>query len=291
MAGSNTLSTPAPSRTSTSSRASSVQSETPLKHNMSSTNVFIKGTLEEQKKAIRTDLGSIPEVTVDFMLEHIIPKSQVNVAATKESLVKKGIYTEALGWAQFRGKSPKELRKAPAKGRPKNKETEVFLNLKAVYEQIVSSTVLNDSATCSQTLCFEQYPNIAPVSSDGTKTRPDGVGILTKAQAIHSRHAFQDGNRVVPADEVEKPNWFDIAFVEEYKLDEKPADLNDVSCFRESLLLLTILIIEYLQNIMESAPYNAYRSSSPIHFWSYRRKSKYKDLVLLSTNSNCQSTI
>ncbi len=192
------------------------------------------------------------------MLEHIIPKSQVDVAATKESLIKNGIYNEGSGWTQFRGKSPKELRKAPAKGQPKNKETEVFLNLKAVYKQIVSSTVFNNSATIPQTLSFKQYPNTAPVSADGTKTRPDGVGILTKAQAIHSRHAFQDGNRVVPADEVDKPNWFDIAFVEEYKLDEKPADLNDVSCLTEFLPLLTTLIIEYLQNIMESAPHNAY---------------------------------
>ncbi|KJA27032.1 hypothetical protein HYPSUDRAFT_198334 [Hypholoma sublateritium FD-334 SS-4] len=226
MAGSNTLSTPAPSRTG-SSRASSVQSETPVKYNMAATNVFIKGNLEEQKEAIRKDLGSVPEVTVDFMLEHIIPKSQVDVSATKESLVKKGLYSEASGWTQFKGKSPRKLRKAPAKGHSNNKETEVFLNLKTVYEQIVSSAVFSDSSTPPPTLSFEQYPNTAPVSATDVKTRPDGVGILTKAQAIHSQNAVQNENRVIPVDEIDKPNWFDIAFVEEYKLGEKPADLND----------------------------------------------------------------
>lgn len=218
MVHSNTLSTPAgPSRSA--SHASSVNSETPLKQNMSSTNVFIKGKLEEQKEAVRRDLGPVPEVTVDFMLEHIIPNSQVDVPATMRFLKEKGIWSESKGWSDFGGATPKELSKRKSGG-SNNKETEVFLKLKDVYEKIVSSAQFNTPPSHPPTLSFEQYPNTAPISDTAVRTRPDGCGVLRREQAIHSFNAH-------PRDPY-KLNWFDIACVEEYKLDDEVDDINDV---------------------------------------------------------------
>ena len=220
-----TLSTPAPSRSV--SRGSSVNSETPLKQNMSSTNVFIKGNLEEQKKAVRRDLGPVPEVTVDFMLKYIIPDSKVDVLATMASLKKRRFWSESDGWSDFCGKTPQELGKrksdaASKDSRPSrsNKETTVFLKLKAVYDKIVSYAKFRESSARSPTLSFEQYPNTAPISDTSVRTRPDGCGMLRAEQPIHSLNAC----RQLPY----RPNWFDIACVEEYKLDEKPNDINDV---------------------------------------------------------------
>lgn len=194
---------------------------------MSSTNVFIKGNLEEQKEAVRRDLGPVPEVTVDFMLKYIIPDSQVDVLATMESLKKRRLWSESEGWSDFGGQSPRELGKGrsdaskdPRSSRSNNKETAVFLKLKTVYEKIVSSTQFHNSSTRPAALSFEQYPNTAPISDTSVRTRPDGCGMLRREQPIHSSNACPQ----LPY----RPNWFDIACVEEYKLDEKPDDINDV---------------------------------------------------------------
>ena len=210
------------------SHVSSAYSETPLKQNMSATNVFIKGNLEEQKEAVRTDLGSVPEIPVGLMMEHIVPNSQVDVLATMEALKERGTWCESTGWSEFRGQSPREL----GNTKPPTKETDVFLRLKSVYEKIVSSAKFHNSLAPSPTLSYEQYPNIAPVSDTGVKTRPDGCGVLTTLQAIHTAN-----QRDIPLKEIGKPNWFDIAFVEEYKLDDKIPDINDVG---DSLLIVYV---------------------------------------------------
>ncbi|KJA27947.1 hypothetical protein HYPSUDRAFT_156193 [Hypholoma sublateritium FD-334 SS-4] len=185
---------------------------------MSATNVFIKGNLEEQKEAVCKDLGSVPEIPVDLMMKYIIPNSQVDVSATMETLKKGGTWSETAGWLDFNGQTPREL----GNMKTHNKETEVFLRLRSVYEKIVSSAKFHSAIAPPPTLSYEQYPNIAPVSDTGVKTRPDGCGVLTIAQAIHTAN-----QRDIPLKEIGKPNWFDIAFVEEYKLEDRCSDTND----------------------------------------------------------------
>ena len=249
---SNSLSTPAPLRTA-SSYASSAQSETPLKQNMSSTNVFIKGTLEEQKKAVRTDLGPVPEVTVDFMLQHIIPNSQINVTATMESLKEQKLWSKSEGWSEFGGKSPLELSKVKSRRASNNKETEIFHKLKAVYGNIVSSAKFHNSSAPRPTLSFEQFPNIAPTSDTDVRSRPDGCALLTREQEIHTTK-----ERLLPPKEAARPNWFDIAYVEEYKLSDKIKHLNDVcNSLTELLHLLISRQIEYMEDNMEFASHYA----------------------------------
>lgn len=186
---------------------------------MSATNVFIKGNLEEQKEAVCKDLGSVPEIPVDLMMKYIIPNSQVDVSATMETLKKGGTWTETTGWSDFNGQTPREL----GNMKTHNRETEVFSRLKSVYEKIVLSAKFHGSTAPSPTLSYEQYPNIAPVSDTGVKTRPDGCGVLTSAQGVHITN-----QRDIPLKEIGKPNWFDIAFVEEYKLEDRYTDTNDV---------------------------------------------------------------
>lgn len=223
---------------------------------MSSTNVFIKGTLEEQKKAVRTDLGPVPEVTVDFMLRHIIPNSQINVTATMESLKEQKLWSESEGWSEFRGKSPLELSKVKSgvKGSASNnKETEIFRKLRAVYGKIVSSAKFHNSSAPRPTLSFEQFPNIAPTSDTDVRSRPDGCALLTSEQAIHTTK-----ERPLPPKEAGRPNWFDVAYVEEYKLSDKIKHMNDVcNSLTEFLHLLISYQIEYMEDNMEFASRNA----------------------------------
>ena len=183
---------------------SSEYSETSLEQNMSARNVFLHGDAEEQKEAICTGLGSVPEIPVSLMMEHIIPNSQVDIFATMEALRNRGAWCESTGWSEFQGQSPRELGNA----KPPSEEADVFPRLKSVYEKIVSSAKFHNSIAPSQTLSYEQYPNIAPVSDMGGKTRPDGCGMLTNSQAIHTAN-----QRDTPLKEIGKSSWFDIAFV------------------------------------------------------------------------------
>ena len=68
----------------------------------SATRGFLDGTLqlEEQRFAPLIDFGNIPEVTVDFMLDHIVPNSSINVERTMKNLRRKGVLLDG-GWKEF----------------------------------------------------------------------------------------------------------------------------------------------------------------------------------------------
>lgn len=223
------LETPAPQRSQVSH--SSVISDTPIKQNMASTNVFFKGNLEQQKEAVRTDLGPVPEVSVDFMLKYIVPTINVDLEATMDALEADNAWSESKGWSAFGQLSPRELgqKKNTSTKSRNDKETEVFRRMKTVYDTIVECAQFG-GVHPNPTLSFEQLPNHAPNSDTDVKTRPDGIGLLNDDQAIRSTHACparptnQRRSNVV----IGKPNWFDIAYVEEYKLDDKVEDVNDV---------------------------------------------------------------
>ena len=90
-----------------STQTNSLPGDTPIKKNSVATGVFINGTLDEQRVAILTDLGNIPEVTVDFMLDHIVPNSGINVERTIQKLRRKGVLGNA-GWKEFEDVLPKK---------------------------------------------------------------------------------------------------------------------------------------------------------------------------------------
>jgi hypothetical protein len=83
------------------------KSDTPVTRNSADTGVFINGTLDDQKMAVLNDLGNIPEVTVDFMLDHIVPNSGINVERTMQNLRQEGVLLDT-GWQVFINALPKE---------------------------------------------------------------------------------------------------------------------------------------------------------------------------------------
>jgi hypothetical protein len=89
------------------SESKSIPGDTPLKQNSAATGVFIHGTLEEQRMAVLNDLGNIPEVTVDFMLDHIVPDSGIDVESTIHRLKQEEVLLDA-GWKEFVGALPKQ---------------------------------------------------------------------------------------------------------------------------------------------------------------------------------------
>lgn len=94
--------------------------------------------------AMISDLGSIPEVTVDFKLQNIVPKSNVDAEMTLRVLKEKHARSENGWWGLLQGQSPKSLAKKEYSGgyqvRQENNDTEVFLPLQEIYADIVSST-------------------------------------------------------------------------------------------------------------------------------------------------------
>ena len=193
------------------SQQKTIPGDTPVKKNSASTGVFLQGTLEEKRTAVLTDMGNLPEVTVDFMLRHIVPNLGIDVERTKEILKKKGVLLEG-GWKEFIEKSPKDS---------KDTEQKVFSKMETIYEKIIGSTAFNDGSSRTPSLVLGSSPDIAPVSETKVKTRPDAWGQI---KSDHSIHTSQCGYRK------EKGNyhWFNIAYVEEYKKDDSSKELKDV---------------------------------------------------------------
>jgi hypothetical protein len=110
------------------SQSKSIPGDTPLKQNSAATGVFIHGTLEEQRMAVMTDLGNIPEVTVDFMLDHIVPNSGIDVERTINRLKREGVLLDA-GWKEFVGALPKQST---------DTEQTVFSKMGTIYQGIIA---------------------------------------------------------------------------------------------------------------------------------------------------------
>ncbi|KAF8966229.1 hypothetical protein BDZ97DRAFT_2074195 [Flammula alnicola] len=190
--------------------------DTPLKRNASASGVFINGTLDDQRQAVMSDLGNIPEVTVDFMLDHIIPDSGVNVEATKKALERDDVLLDS-GWQIFNGVMPKNF---------KEPEQEVFAKMATIYEQILACTMFRSGrfrAGCrpSPVLKLGTCPDIAPISPTNVRTRPDGCGQLVSDHPTHTAQA-QHSSAIKG-----QYHWFNIAYVEEYKKKNTKDDLSD----------------------------------------------------------------
>ena len=206
------------------SRSLSVPGDTPLKQNAAASGVFLNGTLEQQRMAVLTDLGNIPEVSVDFMLDNIVPKLGIDFELTMQKLKKKGDLLDA-GWKEFVNELPKKS---------KDNEKTVFLKMEPLYKGIIKSTVFHDGSSRTPTLSLGTAPDIAPISETNIRSRPDGCGQLRSKNPIHT---IQCG---YPPREKGDYHWLNIAYVEEYKKNNSINDLNDVcSTFFLELTLLT----------------------------------------------------
>jgi hypothetical protein len=206
------------------SLSSGLPGDTPVKQNSAATGVFLNGTLEQQKLAVLTDLGNIPEVNVDFMLDHIVPNLGINFELTMRNLKQKKVLLDA-GWKEFVGELPK---------RSKANEQTVFSKMGTIYREIIESTAFNDRSSRTPTLRLGTAPDIAPVSETNVRSRPDGCGQLDSEHSIHtSRCGYPPGEKG-------DYHWFNIAYVEEYKKKNSNKDLNDVCPnFILELILLT----------------------------------------------------
>ena len=206
------------------SQSKSSQGDTPLvKQNSAATGVFLNGTLQDQRLALLTDFGNIPEVTVNFMLDHIVPNSRIDVERTMQTLKRKKFLVDA-GWKEFVGELPKHST---------DNEQTVFSKMGTIYERIIKSTTFNDGNHHAPTLDLGTSPDIAPVSETNVRSRPDGCGQLNSKQSIHTSRCGY------PPREKGDYHWFNIAYVEEYKKRNSGNDLNDV-CAIYSLKLTSL---------------------------------------------------
>ena len=181
--------------------------DTPI-HN---SGVFINGTLEEQRMALLSNFGNIPEVTVDFMLDHIIPNSGINVERTRQNLTREGVLLDA-GWEVFVGALPKHSF---------DNEKKVFSKMGTIHRRIIESTEFDVESSCTPTLVLGVSPDIAPVSETNVRSQPDCCGQLV---SNHSIHTTQCG---YPPKEKGNYHWFNIAYVEEYTKTNSINDRND----------------------------------------------------------------
>ena len=221
-------------------QSKSLPGDTPLKQDSAATGVFFNGTLAEQRLALLTDFGNIPEVTVDFMLDHIVPNSDIDVERTTQNLRREGVLLDA-GWEVFIDALPKHSEDIL-------NEQKVFSKMTTIYQRIIGATEFDVGSSRTPTLVLGTPPVIAPISETNIKSRPDGCGQLN---SNHSIHTSQCGYPI--GEENGDYNWFNIAYVEEYKKRNSESDLNDVCpILILKLMLLTLLIYQNVLKILWS---------------------------------------
>ena len=223
----------------------SIPGDTPIKQNSAASGVFINGTLDEQRAAVMNDLGNIPEVTVDFMLDNIVPNSGIDVERTIRELKRNEVLLDA-GWKEFDDKLPKKT---------SGKEQIVFSKMGTIYQGIIGSTAFDDGSSRTPTLVLGATPDIAPVSETKVKSRPDGCGQLSSNHPIHTSQCGY------PPKERGDYHWFNIAYVEEYKKRNSNGDLNNV-CPIFVLKLMSLNFSERSEDVTEFTPYDACRLST-----------------------------
>ena len=199
------------------SQSKSLTDETPSKQNSTQRGVFFNGTLQEQRTAVLTDFGNIPEVSVDFMLDHIVPNSGVNVERTMQNLRREGNLLDA-GWEVFIDALPKHSA---------DNEQKVFSKMGTIYRRIIASTEFDVGSSRTPTLVLGTAPDIAPLSKTNVRSGPDGCGQLNSGQ-LNSNHSIHTSQCGYPPREKGDHHWFNIAYVEEYKKESSDNELNDV---------------------------------------------------------------
>ena len=230
-----------PVKQNSRSQSQGLTGDTPLKQNSAASGVFLSGTLDQQRLAVMNDMGNIPEVTVDFMLNHIVPNSGINVARTIQNLRQKGALLDA-GWDVFIDKLPKVSN---------DNEQKVFAKMETIYQNIITSTSFDVGHSPSRTLNLSTCPDVAPTSDTNIKSRPDGCSQLI------STHPFHTSQCGYPSQGKEDYHWFNITHAEEYKKNNTLKDRNDVCLpFIPKSTSFTYQFLERIETIMEFTPYH-----------------------------------
>ena len=154
------------------------QQDTLVKQNSAATGVFLEGTLEEQRTALLNDLGNIPEVTADFMLDHIVQNIDINVDHTMRKLKGNEVLLGGAGWKEFVGALPK-----------KSSDTEqkvFFSKMGTIYKGIIDSTVFDDGSPRTPTMALGASPDIVRVFETNVRSHPDGCGQLGSNNSFHN---------------------------------------------------------------------------------------------------------
>jgi hypothetical protein len=133
------------------------------------------------------------------------PQPEFDVEATMETLKFSGILTAADRWKAF-DTEPKDQH---------GREDAIFKPIPEIFDKIVDAIIMNSNSTLTardRSVDFLQNPTMAPTSSERhNASRPDGY-LLVKDRAL-----------------VERVSWADILLSCEYKREEGPEELDDVS--------------------------------------------------------------
>lgn len=230
---------------------------------------------ENKMRVVVGEMGSIPEVPVDFMLQHIIPSSSnVDTKATLAKLRDDGVWSETSCWkldldnVNLNG---------PEKESASTRGADVCRTIGDVYGSIINSAQFLDGQNREPTLTFEQSATTTTVLDTAVQRRRDCFGTLTTNQNIHTKHlkkppAHNKNHNLQTSTESDPLdlNWFDIACVAEFKVNNTTEDLNDVRVHSNHFNVKDLTAMaECVAHDMETTPHHASRSSPEVHFWYY----------------------
>jgi hypothetical protein len=201
---------------------------------------FTGGTLEDARTAMLGDLGLwIPQVPIEFMMDHILPPIHCNVNTVKRKLEGSGCIVGER-WASFE--------KDPTKST--SNENNTFKVLEGIFEDIIhhargdiggddqrsggeagegtsdgddgNGNMPGDSKNrrATPSHAFHNNPDRSPYSERHSGSRPDGYFIRPI-----------DGARVKPRGKSKAVvhKWDDITVPAEFKKHDTPATIADVS--------------------------------------------------------------
>ncbi|KAJ7201727.1 hypothetical protein C8J57DRAFT_1154475 [Mycena rebaudengoi] len=175
-----------------SSSKSKPNSETPRKPPLASNPSYQSGNLEQQRDATMEDIGFLPIVSINFLLDSALPSMDDSVCRKVEQMLQKNGQLGAKGrWKQY----------PSAPGKSKKKESDVFKPLIAIFDAIVKagSEVLGRPAT----LEFKQDPDVKSHGERENSSKPDGRFTLRSPDPVIALHGDK--------------SWFSTALACEFK--------------------------------------------------------------------------
>ncbi|EDR02424.1 uncharacterized protein LACBIDRAFT_332286 [Laccaria bicolor S238N-H82] len=179
-------------------------SDTPTRPKANQSSNYYFGNLPIARAALMDNLGStIPMITFEQMLSHVLPQLDLDFQATWNKLVQKGHLEQVQGtykWSVF-PTVPKDVNST---------EPIVFLEIKAVQDAIVANAVFASGRTTQTAEYFTDPARALESVRIGNDGKPDGCGRLQYT-----------------AQEYVKPGWMCITWAEEYKKKDAAADEYD----------------------------------------------------------------
>ncbi|KAF8576249.1 hypothetical protein K439DRAFT_1664701 [Ramaria rubella] len=181
--------------------------ETPVKAKQVSTPQYRSGDLEKGRVSVLRDLGgSVEEVSVEWFIDKILPRVDIDTAAVLTSLRNQG-YIQGGRWSFFPQNPIASARS----------EQEIFQPFESVVRSIVKCA--KTTSHCNPVLEFFDNPNRAPTSSRANETRPDSYFVRAGSNCPDAPRTSRSRAPL--------HHWNDIALSAEYKKGVTPADKDD----------------------------------------------------------------